>query len=340
MNVAVIINVTPGPAALSYATETQNLLLEHLGSQLGSIRLAAPHLLKYACRGAIAERPDMLVISGGPRASRRAGQVAYTHRLPIVFLPSRRPAPWAHQLWDTLSLEELVAALAKDRLVPLRIPVGLAGGEIFFGEATCGFLPQLRRLRTDLAETESLTDSARVLSAAACASSLAFGRKIRIWCHGAPRTASAVMIDVQRLPPDGALRQLGAFGCAAWEQSTASLAGAKLRAALAGDWQSAYEPDRFNCSKLTLQSGAKTWLSLDGEVTAFAGAVELRYIPRAVQTFAFVPVDVQSNTPPRNQFPPASYRLREPRTVLPRSNRGRRQQRDSRGWTPARVEEV
>ncbi len=51
-------------------------------------------------------------------------------------------------------------------------------------------------------ETESLSASARVLSAAASASSLALGRKIRIWCHAAPRTASAVMIDVQSQAPD------------------------------------------------------------------------------------------------------------------------------------------
>jgi hypothetical protein len=339
MNIAAVINVAPGRAALSRATETQNLLLEYLGSRLGSIRLAAPHLLKQACRGAIAERPDVLVFAGGPRAARRAGQAAYTHRLPIIFLPSRRPPLWARDLWGSLSLEEMVVALAEERLIPLRIPVGLAAGEIFFGNATCGFLPQFRRLRLDLVETESLSASARVLSAAASASSLALARKIRIWCHGAPRTASAVMIDVQNLP-EGAVRRLGAFACAAWCQSSARLAGAKLRAALAGDWQSACEPDRFNCSKLTLQSGARTWLLLDGEVIAFNGAVELRYIPRAVQTFAFAAENVRPNAPSRDSFHPATYRTREPRAGLPRSNPGRRQQTESRDWMPARVREV
>jgi hypothetical protein len=339
MNIAAVINVAPGRAALARATETQNLLLEHLGSQLGSIRLAAPHLLKQACRGAIAERPEVLVVAGGPRATRRAGQLAYTHRLPIVFLPSRRPAAWARHLWGTFSLQEMVVALAEERLVPLRIPVGLAAGKIFFGDATCGFLPQFRRLRLDLVETESLSASARVLSEAASASSLALGRKIRIWCHGAPRTASAVMIEVQN-KPDGPVRRFGTFACSAWGQSSARLAGAKLRAALAGDWQSAYEPDRFNCSKLTLQSGNRTWLLLDGEVIAFNGPVELRYIPKAVQTFAFAAEDLRPTTPARDSFHPAAYRLREPRAGLPRSNRGRRQQTESRDWMPARVKEV
>lgn len=339
MNIAVVINVAPGQAALSRATQTQNLLLDHLGSQLGSIRLAAPHLLKHACRGAIAERPDLLVFAGGSRAARRAGQVAYTQRLPIVFLPSRRPAPWARWLWDSLSLEEMVAALAKGQLSPVQIPAGLAAGEIFFGSATCGFLPQFRRVQSDLVETESLSASARVLSAAAHASRLAFGRKIRIWCHGAPRAASAVAVEVQG-PPDGSVARSGAFACLAWRRSTAALTRAKLRAALAGDWQGAYEPDRFRCTKLTVQSGAKTWLLLDGEVTAFEGAVELRYLPRAVQTFAFTADDNRADTLQSNSFHPATNRLREPQTALPRSNPGRRQQTESRDWVPARVKEV
>jgi diacylglycerol kinase family enzyme len=338
MNIAAVINVAPGQAAFSRATETQNLLLEHLGSQLGSIRLAAPHLLKQACRGAIAERPDLLVIAGGSRPARRAGQVAYTHRLPIVFLPGRIPVPWARPLWGQLSLEEIVAALAKEQVAPVWLPAGMAGGEIFFGNATCGFLPQFRRLRSDIVETESLSASARVISAAASASSLAFGRKVRIWCHGAPRMASAVTVDVQGLSPEKSLARFGAFACAAWSRNTASLAGAKLRAALAGDWQSAYPPDRFTCTKLTIQTGSRTWLLLDGEVIPFGGAVELRYIPKAILTFAFAAEAVHPNAALRNPFRTPPYRLREPRTALSRSNPGRRQ--DSRGWMPVRVKEV
>jgi hypothetical protein len=333
MNIAAVINVAPGDAALSWATETQNLLLGHLGSRLGSIRLAAPHLVKQACRGAIAERPDALVFAGGSRAARRAGHLAYTHRLPIVFLPSRRPAPWARQFWGSLSLEEMVVALAEERLIPLRISAGLAGGEIFFGAATCGFLPQLRRFRLDLVETDSLSASARVLSATASAFSLALSRKIRIWCHGAPRTASAVMIEVQTRP-DGAVRRFGTFACAAWDQSAVHLAGAKLRAALAGDWQSTYEPSRFGCTKLTLQSGGRTWLLLDGEVIAFDGAVELRYVPQAVQTFAFSAQSLRPDMSGRRSFQAATHRLREPRAGLPRSNPGRRQQTETRDWIP------
>ena len=113
MNIAAVIHVAPGLDALTRATQTQNLLLEHLGAQLGSIRLAIPRLFKFACLGAIAEKPDMLVVAGGPRAARRAGQMAYARRLPILFLPGHRSPRWAMRLWGSLSLEEMVAALAQ-----------------------------------------------------------------------------------------------------------------------------------------------------------------------------------------------------------------------------------
>jgi hypothetical protein len=339
MNVAAIITVVPGQASLERATATQNLLLEHLGARLGSVRLAAPHLLKFACRGAIAERPDLLVIVGGSRAARQAGQAAYAHRLPILFLPGRRDLPWARQLWGSLTLEDMVAGLAKEHLRPLRIPAGVAGGKIFFGEATCGFLPELRRLRNDLAETETLSASARVLSAAAGAFSLVFGRRVRIICHGAARAVSAVMIQVQRQPDRSAAR-LGTFSCAAWRQGAAALAGVRLRAAASGTWRSAYEPDRFSSTKLTLQSGARTWLLLDGEAIAFPGAVELRYLPKAVQTFAFAADGEPATALLRDRFhlPPQ----KGPGTAggLPRSIPGYRQQTEGRDWIQSRLKEV
>src|SRR4029453_9802145 len=156
MNIAAVIDVAPGRAALARATLTQTLLLEHLGLQLGSIRLAVPRLLKVACRAAIAERPDLLVIVGGPRAARRAGQVAHVHRLPLLFLPGLGASYWAHKLWGSLSLEDMVTALAQERLTPLRLPVGRAGRQIFFSTAICGFLPQFRQFRVDLREAGRL----------------------------------------------------------------------------------------------------------------------------------------------------------------------------------------
>ena len=339
MNVAAVIDVAPGRAALVRATETQTLLLEHLGLQLGSIRLAVPRLLKFACRGAIAERPDLLVVAGGPRAARRAGQIAYTHRLPVVFLPGYRAPRWARELWGSLSLEEMVAALAQGRLTPLRLPAGLAGGETFFGEAVCGFLPQVRQLGSDFADAETIAAAARVIAGTVGAFGLAVGRGIRISCHGAPRCASAIVISTQgaaRHAPNATVTRLGSFACDAWSRGAAPFARATWRAAFGGDWKSAQQPERFSCTKLTLEAGSTTWLLLDEEPIAFHGRVELRYLPKALQTFAFAAGEENRRRSAR-PWHTALSPSREPGAPVPRSNPGYGQQLERRGWTPARA---
>lgn len=317
MNIAVVIHVAQGPAALSRATQTQALLLEHLGLQLGSIRFALPRLLKFACLGAIAEKPDMLVVAGGPRAARRAGQVAHAHQLPILFLPGSRSPHWARKLWGSLSLEDMVTALAQEAVTPVPLPAGIAGGHIFFGDAICGFLPQIRQLRDDLTEVESPAAAARLLAEAAAACSLALGPRIGIRCHGGPRKASAVVVGAhagEDTTLDAGIARHASFTCAAWNQGALALARASLRVAAGGDWQSEQEPERFSCTKLSLHAGAKTWLLLDGEAIAFRGPVELSYLPEAVETFAFAPA---SKSAPRG-----TKQALEPSAPLPRSYLG------------------
>jgi len=337
MDIAAIIDVAPGPAALARATETQTLLLEHLGLQLGSIRLAVPRLLKFACRGAIAEKPDLLVVAGGPRAARCAGQIAYTHRLPVVFLPGHRAPRWARELWGPLSLEEMVAALSQERLTPLRLPAGLVGGEIFFGEAICGFLPQVRQLGADLAQAETIAAASRLIAGTVGAFGLALGRGIRISCHGAPRSASAVVISTQGATrhANTTVARLGAFACESWSNGAAPFARASWRAALGGDWKTAQQPERFSCTKLAIEAGSTTWLLLDEQPVAFHGRAELRYLPKALQTFAFAVDEMSARSRTQAQFRAAS---REPGAPMPRSSPGYGQQFERRGWKPARAQ--
>ena len=319
MNIAAVINVAGGAAGLSQATQTQTLLLEHLGSQLGSVRLAVPRLLKFACRGAVAENPDLLVIAGGPRAARRAAQIAYAHRMPILFLPGRRAPQWTGQLWGSLSLEDMTRALAHGDLAPVSVPVGVANGQIFFGNAVCAFVPQISQFRADLTEAETLSAATRVLEGAAFACSLAFGRTVRMSCDDARRRASAIVVSTTRAggsAPDASLAPLGSFACAAWNQGAVALVRASWRAAAGGDWQSVQEPERFSCSKLTLHSGRTIWLLLDGDAIAFNGVVELRYLPNAVETFTFASGADYSHAPARNRFRVAQNKPWEPGHTL------------------------
>jgi diacylglycerol kinase family enzyme len=288
MHIAAVINVAPGEAALSQATQTQTLLLEHLGSQLGSIRLAVPRLLKPACLGALAEKPDLLVVAGGPRAARRAGQIAYAHRLPILFLPGHRFPSWARNLWGSLSLEDMVTALAKGAVTPLHLPAGVAAGQIFFGNAYCGGLPQLRQLRDDLAEAETLAAAARLFAETAIACGRVLRPRIAVQYEGNSCEASAVMVRAQAgQAHDSDSAPLGSFDCMVWRQGPWARARASLRAAAGRDWKESDEPERFRCTTLRLDAGVKTRLLLDGEAMALRGPVELRYLPSTVKTFAF-----------------------------------------------------
>lgn len=296
MNIAAIINVSPGEAALTTATQTQTLLLEHLGAQLGSIRLAVPRLLKFACLGAIAEKPDMLVVAGGPRAARRAGQIAYLHRLPILFLPGYRAPRWANRLWGMLSLEDMVSALARGAVTPTHLSVGVVRGHIFLGEAICGPMPHIRQLRDDLAEAETVADAARLLADVAAACGRVLGPKIAIRCDEAAREASTVVVGIKDTG-----RQ-GSFACKAWRQHALALAHA------GHDWEGPQEPERFSCTTLELDAGPKTCLLLDGEPTSLRGPVELRYLPRTIKTFSFVPDRTQIGSyPRRDSFFPVQH---------------------------------
>lgn len=287
MNIAAVINVAPGQSALSQATQTQTLLLEHLGPQLGSIRLAVPRLLKPACLGAIAEKPDMLVVAGGPRAARRAGQIAYAHRLPILFLPGHRSPPWAQRLWGSLTLEDMVTALAKGDVTSLQLPAGVTRGHMFFGTAYCGGLPLIRQLRDDLAEVETITGAARLLEQTAAACGRVLSPRIAVRYEDELREVSAVMVEPQVRDAQNAEAPLGSFACMVWNQGPWALARASLRAAAGRDWQGNDEVERFSCTTINVHAGAKTWLLLDGEAIALGAPVELRYLPDTVKTFAF-----------------------------------------------------
>jgi len=306
MNIAAVINVSPGQAALSHATQTQTLLLEHLGQQLGSIRLAVPRLLRPACLGAVAEKPDLLVVAGGPRAARRAGQIAYAHRLPILFLPGHRSPPWAHRLWGSLTLEGMISALAKGDVTPLQLPAGVAGGHIFFGHAYCGGLPLIRQLRNDLGEVETIAGAARLLAQTAAACGRVLLPRIAVQYHGELREASAVLVGPQVGDAQNAEAPLGSFDCIVWKQGPWSLARAGLRAAVGREWRADDEAERFCCTTMQLHAGAKTWLLLDGEAIALGGPVELRYLPNTVKTFAFAAGSSWSAGLPTAPYPSVS----------------------------------
>ena len=77
------------------------------------------------------------------------------------------------------------------------------------------------------------------------------------------------------------------------------------------------------------------WLLLDEEPVVFHGPVELRYVPKALETFAFAGEerrDGRAAMPWHTAMSPS----REPGAPVPRSNPGYGQQFERRGFRPAR----
>jgi len=307
MKLAVVINVSPGSAALSRAAKTQALLLERAGPQLDSIRLAAPHLLEFACLGAIAERPDLLVVAGGPKAARRAAQIAHDRDVPIVFLPGMRFPDWARRLWGAASLEGMITALARENVTPTHLSAGCADGRLFFDNAACGLLPQIAHLREDFAEAESFADVVKVLGRGASATRIVLGSRLHLRGRAASsRRVTALKINALSERDPSGIARLRGLACNSWNFTALPLIGAIVKALGGADWQRGGRRERFDCTQLTVDAGERPWLLLDGEPLQFEGPVRISFVPKAIKTFvvAAQPDGANDNEPrlPRSRF--------------------------------------
>ena len=158
MKFAAVIDVGHSAPALKHAVDAQMLLLDRLGTRLHSIRLAPPRLLNNAYAAALAEKPDVLVVVGCARAARRAGQLAYEQKAPVIFLPGPNAPEWGHTLWDALTLDETVGALARDEIKRVHLNIGMAASQIFFQDVQCGLLPFVPELRRDLSASQTFVE--------------------------------------------------------------------------------------------------------------------------------------------------------------------------------------
>jgi diacylglycerol kinase family enzyme len=306
MKQAVVVNVGYGPAALKHAIDTQMLLLDRLGAELDSIRLAAPRLLQHACTSALDEKPDMLVLVGGPRSARRAGQLAHKTGTPILFLPGIRAAQWAHPLWGPLSLEDMVGALARGELTPVRLGVGMAGNQIFFEQASFGLLVHLPELRQAFEEADTVAEGWRVIGRTAQLSRLLWAPDIRFRSDDSnPRTAKALTIKVPA--PDAQLahcRGHSFLECSASGHRPFALIKALLGRSCGVEGRG--RANHFGCTTLRVEAEGPVWILLDEEPILFRQAVEIRFLPDAIQTFAFNPARQFANDNPKE----AKKRLR------------------------------
>ena len=281
------------------------LLLDGLGTRLDSVRLAAPRLLQHACLSAIDERPDVLAIVGGPRAARRAGQLAHERDIPILFLPGFRSPEWARNLWGAMSLEEMIAALAQGAAIPARLDAAAASGRIFFDCASCGVLPHLAELRTALRETDSFSEDWQVRMRAAGLARSVLSPGIRFYTDDSKLCRSAALIVAAHRTPWREPRE-PAFDCMALHYGPAAYFGALLRSGFGGDWQKSAQARPFACETLTLAMTGPSWILLDGEAVHFDGPIAFRSVPGAIRTFVFSPAQGHAN--PDSRLPRSRFR--------------------------------
>ena len=303
MKQAVVVNVGHGPVALRYAIDAQMLLLDRLGAHLDSIRLAVPRLLHRACASAIKEKPDILVVVGGPRSGRRAGQLAYATGTPILFLPGLRVSGWARQLWGSLSFEDMVTAIAHGDLTPVRLGVGMAENQVFFEQAGVGLLPHLPELRQALEDAETFGEGWRVIARATQLSRSLLAPHIHFDAGNSnPHRAKALIMrtpmpDLQLASSCG--QPASALECSAPSSGAFGLLNALMGRGI-GDQEGGWI-QHFDCLTLRLEAGRPAWLLLDEDPVRFDGAVEVRFVPGAIQTFRFNPTHQHANDDPKER---------------------------------------
>jgi len=308
MKLAVVLDVGHERAAQEQAIRTQQKLLDCCGSRLDSIRLAAPRLLSHACRAALAEEPGMLVMVGGPRAARGAGQLAYEWGTPILFLPGSRAPVWARRLWGGLSLDEMISALARGELTPTRLNAGVAGGQIFFDHASCGLLPLVGELRNALAEADIFPEVWKTLLRGAGLARLAVHPRIRFRSEDSPSRSATALVVCPAAREWGEART-PSLACQAWKHSAFDHLGTLVSSSFGRNWRRSDPVERFACTHLAIDEKGATWLLLDGVPRRFDGPVEFKCVPDAVQTFAFGPRQAADDHS-LSRFPHADARRR------------------------------
>lgn len=303
MKLAAVLDVGHGTAALKYAIGAQMLLLERLGSKLDSIRLAAPRLHRHACTSAIAENPDVLVAVGGPRAARRAGQLAYLHHLPIVFLPGFRASGGLRHLWGCLSLEDMVAAIARGDLEPCRLGVGTAGDQVFFEQASCGLLAHLPELRRAFVESDTFDEGWNILMRALHLARHLLGPNIRFGsANDNFRRASALLLNTAQPNAQidsGSEAPRPALKCSAIRYGALDLIVGLVSGKRDGNWLSHTED--FECADLIVEAGQSGWVLLDGEPVRFKGPIPFGFVPKSLQTFVFSTARLYANDNRKDQ---------------------------------------
>ncbi len=291
MKFAAVIDVGHGPETLKQAVSTQLLLLERLGTRLDSIRLAAPRLFDVAYASALAEKPDVLVVAGCARSARRAGQLAYEQKAPVIFLPGLNASDWAAGLWGSLNLDEAIAALARSEIKRVRLTVGLAGAHVFLNDARCGLLPFVPELRRDISDSEGFSEGWHAVRRAVDAGYCLLRRGVEFTPQGdQSRRASALVLRASGNVQTGSVSDshFPVLSATAFNYGPLGYLLGVARGCTGGEWQGGRE-EHFVCSEVDLHTQYGAWILLDGEPLRLRGGTGVQLIAGGLETCMFAP---------------------------------------------------
>lgn len=307
MKLAVVIDVGHGAETLKLAVETQMLLLERLGARLDSIRLAAPRLLDIAYASALAERPDVLVMVGSARSARRAGQLGYEQKIPVIFLPGVNAPEWARSLWGRLTLEEMVTALSRGDIKRVRLGAGLVANQLFFDHAACGLLPFVPELRRDISESDTFSEGWQTLRRAADVYYRMLQRQLKFSVQGSAinRATALVLRATEGHVQKGSVPEsrLPMFHATAFHYGPLGYLAGFMRGSVGQAWHGGRQ-ENFACRELSLHAQPGAWILLDGDPLRLPGGAEFRFIPGAIESCVFAPARHIANDNARRQRMP------------------------------------
>jgi diacylglycerol kinase family enzyme len=293
MRFSVVVNSKAGSARRLGRPAVARLFKDALQKDLNSYRIISPRGLRAALAAAIDESPDVLVVVGGDGTARTATELAVENKIPIAALPGGTMNVLPKRLSGTMSLEDCVAALSRREFDITRVDCGFANERPFLVGAAFGMIPELALLREDFRLTKGIRDAARLSTrliktmprlmrpTVVCRSE---AKEVRV----PALIASVERVDHWGSPPETPERSEPMFDCVAlcaerWRQ----VAGIMAKVALGRDWRGHRCIEDFTATRLTVQSGRHTRLTLDGEPLRLPSPVRVRYARARIPMLVF-----------------------------------------------------
>jgi len=281
-----VVNAGAGTVLAAGPDAIAAMLREALGPRLAGLRIVAGPLLAEACREALAEAPDALLILGGDGTIRTAAAaVAGTNSaVPLVLLPGGTMNVLPKRVWGPAELGDVLALLAEGRVAMQAIDCGDANGRPFFVAAAFGAFSTLTAAREDVRSAPSVAGTLRAVWRVLTLGHRLWRPAVRWRADGTEARAAALIVtlgDADRLAPwrdppsDPPAFEVVAFRVRSWFEAVRIA----IVAAFDPHWRDDGRIESHVAATVDVTSGRAVRCTLDGERVVLRGPVAIRYRP-------------------------------------------------------------